>query len=208
MTHNFVTGVFKKKNPSDADIVKFFHTATVPQLNFLHEISSQHLMHAPSGSWGYHSIPWKLQADPATWDYLRQSTRHPVHEFARRLTANTDQSKKASGLVGNIVSAVGTAGKYALKYGVKIGETVIKHRAAISTGVRVLKDAAQLTSTLGVLTGLIKPETHEKITGAANAITGTLDKYKTQPTPEKKGAGWVDAEHLLFDSGPNPSFKS
>ena len=218
MTHNFYTGVFKKKNPTSADIVKFYHTATVPQLNFLHEISSQHLQHPPSGSWGYHPIPWKFQADPVTWDYLRQATRHPVHEFARRMTVNTDTSKKASGLASSIVEGVATAGKYALKYGLKIGETVIKHRNEIATGLRIAKDATQLASTIGVLTGLITPETHKTVTGVTDAISGTMDKYKTKPKVKKKvGSGvWMDAEdllaqdtkHLLFSSISNTPLKS
>jgi len=214
MTHNFYTGVFKKKNPTSADMVKFYHTATVPQLNFLHETASQHLQHPPSGAWGYHPIPWKFQADPITWDYLRQATRHPVHEFARRMTANTDVSKKASGLASSIAEGVATAGKYALKYGMKIGETVIKHRNEISTGLRIAKDATQLASTIGVLTGLIKPETHKTVTGVTNAISGTFDKYKTKPKAKPKakakvGAGvWMDAEDLLFPSDPNTPLKT
>ena len=211
MTHNFYTGVFKKKNPSSRDIVKFYHTATVPQLNFLHELSSQHLQHPPSGSWGYHAIPWKFDADPVTWDYLRNSTRHPVHEFARRMTLDTHVSKKASGLVSNIVEGLSTAGKYAVKYGVKIGETLIKHKDAIATGVKIAKDAANLASTIALLTGSITPDTHKTVTGVTNAISSTVDKYKTKPKKKVGSGAWIDAEqllaqdtkHLLFSSIPN-----
>ena len=188
-----MTGVFKKKKQTSGDIVKFFHTATVPQLNLLHEISSQHLQHPPSASWGYQKIPWQFHAEPVTWDYLRQATRQPLHEFARRLTDNTEVSKTASGLVSNIIEGLSDAGKYALKYGSKAASLIIKHKDSIATGIKIAKDAANLASTIAVLTGSITPETHEKVTGITSAISKTADKYKTK----KKGSGWVDAEELL-----------
>jgi hypothetical protein len=196
MSHNFMTGAFKKKNPTSADIVKFFHSATVPQLNILHEISSQHLQHPPSGSWGYQKIPWRFQAEPETWNYLRQASRQPVHEFARKMTDNTHVSKKASGLVSNIVEGISDAGKYAWKYGSKAASLIIKHKDDIATGIKIAKDAAQLGSTIAVLTGAISPDTHNTVTGVTNAISKSADKYKTKP---KKG-GWVDVQHLLASS--------
>ena len=205
MTHNFMTGVFKKKKPTSADIVKFYHTATVPQLNLLHEISNQHLQNFPSASWGYQPIPWRFHADPVTWDYLRAATRQPLHEFARRMTDNTDVSKKASGIGTDIVETLASAGKTALKYGVMAGRQIIKHKDDIATGIKVAKDAAQLASTIAVLTGHITPETHKTVTGVTDAISGAADKYKTKP--KKKGGDWIDAEHLLFSSVSNRAFE-
>ena len=180
-THNFMTGVFKKKKPTSADYVKFFHTATVPQLNILHEVASQHLQHPPSASWGYQKFPFVIQGEPAAWSYLREATRTPVHEFARRMTDNTDVSKKASGIVSNIVDAVSDGAKYALKYGTKAVTTLIKHKDAIITGVKVAKNAADLASSIALITGAITKDTHEKVTGVTGAVATAADKYKTKP---------------------------
>ena len=200
-----MTGVFRKKNPTSADIVRFYHTATVPQLNLLHEIGSQHLQHKPSASWGYQPIPWKFHANPVTWDYLRNATRQPVHEFARRMTDNTDVSKKASGIGSAIVETLASAGKSALKYGVIAGKAIIKHKDEIATGIKIAKDATQLASTIAVLTGAMDPSTHKTVTGVTNAISSAADKYKTKP--KKKGGDWIDAEHLLFSSIPDRPLK-
>ena len=193
-----MTGVFKKKRISSKDMIKFYHTATVPQLNILHEIASQHLQHPPSASWGYQRFPLTFSAEPSTWEYLRESTRHPVHEFARRMTANTDISKKAGSIGSAIVEGVSAAGRTLVKYGVQAGQAVIKHRDDIATGVRILKDTANLVSQVGMIAGLVSPETHEQVTGITSAISDTVDKHKSKPKAKK--GGWIDAEHLLSNA--------
>lgn len=112
MVQTFYTGFFKKKNRTSADLVNFFHTATPHQLNLLHEFSQQHLGHAPS--FGHSVLPWRFPSvAPETWNYLGQATRQPLHEFARRMTSGSDQSKKASGVISGIGDALSTAGKLA-----------------------------------------------------------------------------------------------
>ena len=197
-----MTGVFKKKKPTSADYIKFFHTATVPQLNILHEVSSQHLQHPPSASWGYQKLPFVIQGEPAAWSYLREATRQPVHEFARRMTDNTDISKKASGIVSNVVTVLKDGAKYAIKYGVKAAAALIKHKDAIITGVKFAKNAADLASSIAAMTGVITPETHKKVTAVTSAISGAADKYKTKP--KKTGGNWIDAEELLLPKSYTP----
>ena len=173
MTHNFMTGVWKKKNRTAADMIHYYHTATVPQLNILHEISSQHLGHPPSFSWGQQEIPWRYpNVEPETWRFIRQVTRHPVHEYARQMTMGTDTSKKAGSATTVIVDALKAAGKVALKYGSNVVKYVVKHQDTIKTGIKVGKTITDIANTIGLITGAIGQDTHDKV----KKVTGAIDK--------------------------------
>ena len=197
-SHNFMTGVFRKKKRTAADMVKFYHTATVPQLNILHEFAMQHLGHAPSHSWGRQPVPFRItDIVPETWNYLRQATRQPVHEFARQMTAGSDTSKKASGAGTAIVDGLAAIGKAAVKYGGKAVGFLVKHQEAIQTGFKVGKAAVDLGTSVAGILGAIDESTKKKITAVTEAVSGAVKKFEKKPAKEKKGTGWVDYETLL-----------
>jgi len=190
-----MTGVWNKKHRTSMDMLHYYHNATVPQLNFLHEISSQHLGHPPSHSWGQQEIPWRFHnVEPETWDFIRKATRHPVHEYARQMTMGTDISKKAGSVSGAIIDAIKAGGKAALKYGTVVVKTLIKHQDEIKTGIKVGKTVADLASTIGLITGAIKPETHDKVKKVTGAVEKAVNRFGKQP--EKKKGGWVDYENF------------
>ena len=190
-SHNFMTGIFRKNKRSSADFVKFYHSATLPQLSILHEISSQHLGHAPSLSWGRQVVPWRFpDVQPETMDYVRQATRQPIHEFARRMTSGTETSKRAGSFVTAAVDTLASAGKVAVKYGSRAVAQLIKHQDSIRTGFKVAKDVADLASTIGLITGAISPDTHKKVTAVTSTIDKTVNRYGKKEKPKK--GGWVD----------------
>lgn len=199
MTHNFRTGVFLKKAATPQDMIKFYHTATVPQLNLLHEISSQHLGHPPSHTWGRQVLPPSLRfldVAPETWNYIQGASRQPVHEFARRMTMGSDTSKKAGSVVSAIADGVATAGKFVAKYGLVAAKFVIKHQKEFKTGIKIGKGLADVTATIAAMTNMIKPETRDKVHGVTSAVDKAASKFGKQKEPEKKKGGWVDYETL------------
>lgn len=196
MNHNFLTGTWKKKERTATDMVKYYHNPTVHQLNILHEIANQHLGHAPG--LGHEQMPWRFpNVQPETWNYIRSSTRQPVHEYARLMTSGSDLAKKASGITSGVIDALSSAGKTALKYGTKVVSTLIKHQASIRTGIKVAKDVADLTSLLGSITGVISPETHDSVQKVTAAVERTANRYGKK-TEKKTASGWVDYDPLMI----------
>ncbi len=190
----FLTGSGKKKHRTAADMIKYYHNPTVHQLNMLHEIASQHLGHPPS--LGHEDMPWRFpNVAPETWNYIRSSTRQPVHEYARLMTSGTDASKKASGITSGIVDVLSSAGKTALKYGTKVVQTLIKHQDSIRTGIKVAKDVADFSTLLGSITGVISPDTHASINKVTAAVERTSNRYGKKPD-KKPGSGWIDYDPL------------
>jgi len=196
MTHNFMTGVWKKKQRTGADMLKFYHSPSVAQLNFLHEVASRHLGHPPS--FGHPAqFPFNFPpAAPETWNFIRGATRQPVHEYARLMTSGTDTSKKASGLSSGIVDALSSAGRTALKYGGIVARNLIKHQETIRKGIKVGKDIADLSSLIGNITGLVSDDTHKKVTTVTSAVEGTVSRYGKQKSGAKKGGAWYDYDNL------------
>ena len=195
MNHSFLTGTWKKKKRSSADMVKFYHNPTVHQLNILHEIASQHLGHPPS--MGHEDMPWRFPGiAPESWNFIRSATRQPVHEYARLMTSGSDASKKASGITSGVVDVLSSAGKTALKYGTKVVSTLIKHQDSIRTGIKVAKDVADLSALLGSITGVISPETHDSVQKVTSAVQRTASRYGKQDKEKKEGSGWIDYDPL------------
>lgn len=191
---SFMTGVWKKKSRTAADMVKFYHNPTVHQLNFLHEIANQHLGHAPST--GHSVMPWQFQnVAPETWNYIRGATRQPAHEFARLMTSSSADSKKASGITTDILDVLGSAGRTAVKYGTKVIGGIIKHQDSIRTGVKVTKDIVDLGSLIANLTGLTSDDTHKRVQAVTGALDKTVSRYGKKPP--KKGGSWYDYDSLL-----------
>ncbi len=192
---SFMTGTWKKKQRTGADIVKYYHAPTVHQLNFLHELANQHLGHAPS--LGHENMPWHFpQVPPETWNYIRGATRQPVHEYARLMTNGSDPSKKACGVTQGVIDVISKAGAAAIKYGGTVVRTLIKHQDSIRTGVKIAKDVVDLGALIGNITGITSDDTLKKTRAVTSAVEGASKRYATKPKP-KKGEGWHDFDTLL-----------
>ena len=182
--YNFQTGIFKAKR-KPGDLMKFFANPTGAQLNFLHELSSQHLGHPPSHFWGNQVMPWKFQGvPPEVFHYVREATRQPKHEFQRRMLDNTSIAKHASGVISTIGHVVRDAVEAGSGYVNQAMQFMAKHQTTIDSAGNLINLGASL-STLG---GLISPKTADRIHSATNRVM--TQPTRTKPTP--KGSGWVD----------------
>jgi len=188
--YNFQTGIFKEKQ-KPGDMLKFFANPTGAQLNFLHELSSQHLGHPPSHFWGNQVIPWKFQGVPReVFHYVREASRQPKHEFQRRMLDNTSIAKHASGWVNTARHVIQDAVEAGTGYVNQAAAFMARHQTTIDSAGQLINIGASL----GTLGGLIAPSTADKIHSATNRVM--TQPTRTQPTPKSdlkgKGSGWVD----------------
>ena len=133
---------------------------------------------------------------------MKEASRHPPHEFARRLTAGTDTSKKAAGIFDGIVDGITAGAKVVGKYAADAGRYVIKNHEDISAAANVVSDLANTGAAIAGLTGLITPDTNDKIQGATGHIQALAKKYgkKEKKKPDKSGSGWSD--YIIGDDQP------
>ena len=143
--HKFNTGIFKKKKHTVDDLLKFYHSPTSAQLNFLHEVCQQHMGHAPSGSFGHQIVPVQLQGvSHDVWKYIGDATRQPVHEFQRRMTMNHHLAKTG----GSVISAIGQGRKLVKKANVlkviRMGLPTVENLSGLSGNIFSLSRIPQL----------------------------------------------------------------
>ena len=179
--HNFQTGMFKNKQ-TPGDYMKWLANPTSPQLNFLHELTSQHLGYPATSFWGHQIVPWKFQGVPKeVLHYVREATRQPKHEFQRRMMDHTNIAKRASGWTNTAINVIKDGFEAGADYINQAARFAAKHQTTIDSAAHL----ANLGAALGTLTGLIKPSTADTIHHATRHI-------KSKPKKTNTGSGWSD----------------
>mgnify|MGYP006123399985 FL=1 len=184
--HDFRTGIFKNKYKS-GDLAKFFANPTSAQLNFIHEVTQQHLGAAPSAHWGRQVIPFRLQGvDPEVLRYVAHATRQPKHEFQRLMVSDHHLAKKGAGVIGTIGRALRDVGEVVGSHVGQLVNTAAKFAKEHATTIENALQLGKIGASVATMTGLIKPSTGARIHSGANLLT-----KKTKPK-QKEGGAWID----------------
>ncbi len=184
--HDFRTGIFKNKY-KPGDLAKFFANPTSAQLNFIHEVTQQHLGAAPSAHWGRQVIPFRLQGvDPEVLRYVAHATRQPKHEFQRLMVSDHHLAKKGSGYIATIGRAIADGASVVAGHAGSLINAAASFAREHATTIENALQLGKIGASLATMTGLIKPSTGARIHSGADLLT-----KKTKPK-QKEGGAWID----------------
>ena len=185
--HDFRTGIFKNKY-KPGDLAKFFANPTSAQLNFIHEVTQQHLGAAPSAHWGRTVIPFRLQnVDPEVLRYVAHATRQPKHEFQRLMVSDHHLAKKGSGYIATIGRAIGDGVEVLAGHAGSLINAAANFAREHATTIENALQLGKIGASVAAMSGLIKQDTAQRIHSGADLLT-----KKTKPK-EKEGGAWIDS---------------
>ena len=140
VSHNFRTGLLKRKTFHKKDIWNLCHSLTPAQSSFFRECFLQLLGKEPSEYWGKQKIWFDLpKVDRKTLLYVLESLNHPAHITSMKLSKNKKAGNAFSSAATHIAEFGAKAGKY-IKKGVEVAGKVWDVAQKVSTGIGVAHD--------------------------------------------------------------------
>lgn len=139
-SHNFRTGLLKKKDFKSKDLFNLVHSLTPAQASFFRECCSQLLGVPPSKFWGHQKIWFDLpEATRESLIYLLESLNHAPHITSMKLSKHKSAGLALSGIARGVARGAAKAGKYIAK-GAKAATKIYEIAKHVSTGISVAHD--------------------------------------------------------------------
>ena len=145
-SHNFRTGLLKKKTFHHKDLWKLIHNLTPAQASFFREACSQLLGMPPSEFWGNQKIWFDLPGtERKTLIYLLESLNHAPHITAMKLSKHKKAGMAFGSIAKSAARGAAKAGEYIAK-GAKLAGKIYDVAKKVSTGISVAEDWGLLDS--------------------------------------------------------------
>ena len=205
MSHNILTGFWKKKKWDQKNLWKFLHEITPAQLSFAMEVVNQNLGKKPSKYWGHQKINIKIPQSKETLEYFLSACKHPRHIMSQKFS----EHPKAAGSWAAVGEAVVSGGRAMGRTVVRAARYLGAHASQIMHGVGTALQLGATGVQLAASVGLLDPETDSTLIGLANItsqIAGQYDENKEeQAATAKKEAGTETKKGSSFYE-KHPSF--
>ena len=139
-SHNFRTGLLKKKDFHNKDLWKLVHALTPAQASFFREACAQLLGVPPSKFWGNQKIWFDLPGtNREALIYLLEALNHAPHITSMKLSKHKKAGLALGSMAKSAARGAAKAGKYIAK-GVKVASKIYDVAKKVSTGIEVAKD--------------------------------------------------------------------
>ncbi len=139
-SHNFRTGLLKKKTFHNKDIWKLVHSLTPAQSSFFREACSQLLGIPPSKFWGNQKIWFDLPGvDRKALIYLLEALNHAPHITSMKLSKHKKAGNAFTSIARAGAEGAAKAGKY-IKKGIEMAGKIYDVAKKVSTGISVAED--------------------------------------------------------------------
>ena len=184
MSHNILTGLWKKKKWNHKNLFKFIHEMTPAQLSFCREVVNQNLGNPPSKYWGHEKINIKLKQNKKALEYFLEATSHPKHIMSAKLS----EHKEAAGYMNAIGEVIVDGAKYFGRGAMQAGRYLAAHASQIASGVGTALQLGATGVQLAASVGLLDPESDATLIGLANATNQIASTYHAEKEEQAEKA--------------------